>query len=172
MKDNWKNKIDIPLDLIIEHNAILDCTEFQDGCDDTQIVYCFTCEQWECHCKHLCDICGNIPKTDKWVHVFCKCANLICFDDICRKKCIECNEYYCRKCMYRYYARRKGQPSRYICKYCSKSCQRCNNLSLTGLNKCKLCETKVCSKCNYSNTVCKVCYQNSVNKVLEKLSNH
>lgn len=169
---NWINKLDIPLDIIINKRSSMKCTEFKNGCDNQNIVYCFTCNQWECHCKHECDICHNIPTTNKWVHVYCKCTNLTCFDDICRKKCIECNEYYCKKCVYRYYVKRKTQSSKYICKYCSKTCGKCNNLTYTGLARCKLCKIKICKDCNYSPSICFECLKNTTNKVLEKLNNN
>lgn len=167
--NNWKNKLDIPLHLIIDKNDELDCTEFEEGCENKQIVYCFICKEWECHCKHLCDVCGNIPVTDKWIHFICNCTRVVCYDDICRKKCMDCRKYYCRNCVNRYYARRRGKPSTYICKYCTRACKKCNELSLTGLSKCKLCNIKVCSDCSYSDSVCNECYYNAVNKVYEKL---
>jgi len=156
--NNWNNKLDLPLDLIIMKNDELDC----DYCDAQRIYYCFNCCLWHCICLHTCGVCGESSKTRLWHHFVCRCGEFACNDDKsgCIRTCYYCDQVYCRQCVHRMYAKRKDKPSTYACIYCSKHCQKCGIKATHGLSQCGQCGQNVCILCNYSSGICTECKDN------------
>lgn len=154
MNNNWINKLDIPLDLIIKKNNEIKCYK----CNNMSIYYCFNCKYWHCICKHKCNVCRKPVENKLWINFICKCNEMACNNEKsqCIKICEYCKEIYCRKCTNRHYLKN----NKYVCKYCIKYCQSCNEKTNNGLTKCEQCNKYVCNLCNYSIGLCIICRNN------------